>query len=66
MDERVYRVIREYSELNYDQRKEVRDKIREFEDADIDKRKPLMESLRKSLGPVSQDICPRCGGSGRI
>jgi hypothetical protein len=66
MDEKVYRVIRAYSELSYDQRKEVREKIKEYEDLEYEKRKPLLESLLKSLGPVSQNICPRCGGSGVV
>ena len=61
MDKKVYRVIKGYSELSYEQRKEVREQIKEFEEEEFSKRKYLIESLQKSLGPVSQDVCPCCG-----
>jgi len=61
MDEKVYRVIKGYSELSSEQRKEVREQIEKFEREEFGKRKFLIESLQKSLGPVSQDVCPCCG-----
>ena len=61
MDEKVYRVIKGYSELSYEQRREVREQIEKFEREEFGKRKLLIESLQKSLGPINQDICPCCG-----
>ena len=62
MDKKVYLAIKGYAELDDEQRKEVREKIQEFEEIEYSfKRTALLESLQKSLGPLSQDICPRCG-----
>ena len=61
MDKKVYQVIKGYSELEYSQRKEVREYIEKYEKEEFTRRKPLVESLGRSLGPVSQDTCPCCG-----
>jgi len=61
MDEKIFRVIRGYSKLGYDERKQVREFISKYEDTEFAKRGSLIESIQKSLGPTSQDICPCCG-----
>ena len=60
MDKKTFYVTKGYSELDYSQRKEVRDFMDDFDAKEYKERKPLMESLAKSLGPVSS-ICPCCG-----
>ena len=61
MDEKVFRVIKGYTELDYSQRIDAMEKMKEYDSSDFDKRKPLLESLQKSLGPTSQKTCPCCG-----
>ncbi len=60
MDKKIYYVIKGYSELDYDGRKQVREFIENFEKGEYDDRKPLVESIQKSLGPTSS-VCPCCG-----
>ena len=40
MNEKVYKVIKGYSELEYSERKDVRDFIKQYEEETIEKRKP--------------------------
>ncbi|MBU1356379.1 MAG: hypothetical protein KJ620_07410 [Candidatus Edwardsbacteria bacterium] len=61
MVQKVYKVIKGYTELDYEQRKEAREYIKKYEETEISGRKPLTESLQKSLGPISSDTCPCCG-----
>ena len=61
MNEKVFKVIRGYSELGYSERKEVRDFIKNYEEKEFEDRKPLIKSLSESVGPIDQDNCPCCG-----
>jgi len=60
MDKKTFYVIKGYSELDYDGRKEVREFIDNYEKKAGGERKPLVESIQRSLGPTSS-ICPCCG-----
>lgn len=61
MNEKVFKVINGYSELNYAERKEVRDFIEKYEAKEFENRKPLIKSLSESVGPLDKDSCPCCG-----
>ena len=61
MVQKVYKVIKGYSELDYDQRKEVREYIAKYEETPPENRIVKLESLQKSLGPISSGTCPCCG-----
>lgn len=60
MDEKVKRLLKVYSELEWKDRKAVRDFIEEYEQ-NILERSTLRESLNKSLGPLMTNTCPYCG-----
>ncbi len=61
MNEKIFKVIKGYSELSYTERKEVRELIEKYEAKEFDDRKPLIKSLSESVGPIDQDSCPCCG-----
>ena len=61
MEKKTIKVIRGYSELSYDERKEVREFIEKYEKEEFENRKPLIRSLSESLGPLDTDTCPCCG-----
>jgi hypothetical protein len=61
MNEKIYKVVKGYSELEYSERKEVRDFIEQYERKGFEDRKPLIKSLSDSVGPIDQNSCPCCG-----
>ena len=60
MNEKIYKVIKGYSELSYAERKEIRKLIEKYEAKEFKDRKPLIKSLSESVGPIDQDSCPCC------
>ncbi len=61
MEKSTIKVIKGYSELSYDERKEVREFIERYEREEYEKRKPIIKSLCESLGPLDTNTCPCCG-----
>ncbi len=61
MDEKIKRLVKVYSELDWDSRKEVRDFIDNFEKKEFSEKRKINESLSKSLGPLMANSCPYCG-----
>jgi hypothetical protein len=61
MNEKSYKVVKGYSELDYSERKEVREFIEQYERKEFEDRKPLIRSLSESVGPIDQNCCPCCG-----
>lgn len=66
VNERAYRVLRGFANLDYEQRKEVLSAIREYqENIDAQKRNSLLESFAKRagvpVGPMDKGGCPCCG-----
>lgn len=61
MDEKVKRLARVYSELDWSERKAVREFIEDFERKEISGKRAINESLNKSLGPLMTNACPYCG-----
>ena len=61
MNEKVFKVFKGYSELDYSERKEVRELIQKFDSTDFDKRGTLIKGLNESLGPLDNSNCPCCG-----
>ena len=61
MNQKTYKVIKGYSELEYSERKEVRDFIEKYEQKEYGDKKPLIKSLSESVGPIDQNSCPCCG-----
>ncbi|GGF49728.1 hypothetical protein [Echinicola rosea] len=61
MDEKVKRLLKVYSELDWDSRKAVRDFIMDFEKEEYSEKRKINESLNKSLGPLMTNTCPYCG-----
>ena len=61
MNEKIFKVIKGYSELDYSERKEVRELIEKYEAKEFGDRKPLIKSLSESVGPIDQDSCTCCG-----
>jgi len=61
MEKKSIKVIKGYSELSYDERKEVREFIEKYDREEFEKRRTLIKSLTESLGPIDTSICPCCG-----
>ena len=61
MEKNTIKVIKGYSELSYEERKEVRSFIENYEQESFDRRKPIIKSLTESLGPLDTNSCPCCG-----
>lgn len=61
MEEKVKRLVKVYSELDWNSRKAVRDFIDDFEKKDIIEKGSINESLKRSLGPLMTNVCPYCG-----
>ncbi len=61
MDEKVKRLLKVYSEFDYNQRKQVRDFIENYEKKDLQEKRSANESLNKSLGPLMTNTCAYCG-----
>jgi len=61
MNQKTFKVIKGYSELDYTERKEVREFIQKFEGASLEERKPIVRGLSESVGPLDQGHCPCCG-----
>ena len=61
MDENVKRLMNVYSDLDWDNRKAVRDFIEDFEKKEYSEKKSIHESLKRSLGPLKTNVCPYCG-----
>lgn len=61
MKKETVKVIKGYSELTYDERREVREFIEKYERKDYDDRKPEIRSLCESVGPLDSGACPCCG-----
>jgi len=66
VNERMFQVIRGFSNLDYEERVEVLKAIKQYQDdVDAEKRKGLiLEFAQKAgvpLGPTGQGSCPCCG-----
>jgi ketopantoate hydroxymethyltransferase len=61
MDEAVKRLAKVYSNMDYDQRRAVREFIDGFEKKEFPDRQKINEELRKSLGPLMSGTCAYCG-----
>lgn len=61
MNKKLISVKIAYSDLDLNERKEIRDFIEEFEKKEYSDKRSLNESLRKSLGPINSATCPVCG-----
>jgi hypothetical protein len=61
MEELVKRLAKVYSELNYENRKAMRDFIDDFEKKEYSEKRDINESLKRSLGPLMSNVCPYCG-----
>lgn len=61
MDDKIKRLLKVYSELDYDRRKAVREFITNFETKEYPEKKSISETLNKSLGPLMSNSCPYCG-----
>lgn len=61
MNDNVKRVLRGYSEMDYYNRKAIRDFIKDYEDKEYKEKRGVEEGLNRSLGPTSDMKCPCCG-----
>ena len=61
MKEKVEQVKIAYSDLSWDERKEIRDFIENFEKKEYSEKRVINEQLRKSLGPINSGKCEWCG-----
>lgn len=61
MDEKVKRLLKVYTELDYSQRKELREFIENYEKKEYKDKQAINESLNKSLGPLMTNVCSYCG-----
>lgn len=61
MDENVKRLLKVYSGLDIEGRKQVRDFIADFESKGYFEKKAINERFSKSLGPLMTSSCPYCG-----
>ncbi len=61
MNKKVTSVKLAYSELNAEERQEIRDFIVDYEREDYSAKRSSNEKLRKSLGPIDSATCPYCG-----
>jgi len=60
MNEKVKKIILLYAELDFEERKQVRELIKQYEEKSFPDRRTFSEGLRKSLGPTNSR-CPYCG-----
>ncbi len=60
MNEKVKKLILLYAELDFEERKQVRELIKQYEEKPITERRTFSEGLSKSLGPTN-GRCPYCG-----
>jgi hypothetical protein len=61
MKEKVELVKIAYSDLSWEERKEIRDFIENFEKKEYSEKRVINEQLRKSLGPINSGKCDWCG-----
>lgn len=66
VNERMFRVIKGFSNLDYEERVEVLKAIKQYQDdVDTEKRKGLILEFAKRagvpIGPIDQGGCPCCG-----
>lgn len=61
MEKTTLRVIKGYSKLSDQERKEFREFIAKWEYESTKQKEVLIESLSAKLGPLSDKICPCCG-----
>lgn len=61
MKEKITKIKIAYSQLDWEERKEIRDFIEDFEKKEYSEKIDLNESLKRSLGPINSDVCPFCG-----
>ena len=61
MNKKTFRVIKGYSELSYEERKEIRELIERYEKTKFEERKIVIKALNESVGPLDSDNCPCCG-----
>lgn len=50
-----------YSDLSWEERKEIRDFIENFEKKEYSEKRIINEQLRKSLYPINSGKCDWCG-----
>jgi hypothetical protein len=60
MNEKVKKLILLYTDLDFEERKQVRDLIQQYEEKPIIERRTFSEGLSKSLGPTNSR-CAYCG-----
>jgi hypothetical protein len=60
MNEKVKKLFLIYAELDFEERKQVRELIQQFEGKSPPERRIFREGLSKSLGPTNSK-CPYCG-----
>lgn len=60
MNEKIKKLILIYTELDVEERKQVRELIQQFEGKSFPERRTFSEGLSKSLGPTNSR-CPYCG-----
>ena len=60
MNEKVKKLILLYAELDFEERKQVRELIKQYEEKSFPDRRKFSEGLSRSLGPTNSR-CPYCG-----
>lgn len=60
MNEKVKKLILIYTELDVEERKQIRELIQQFEGKSLPERRTFNEGLSKSLGPTNSR-CAYCG-----
>lgn len=61
MNRKIYKVIKGYSELSYDERTELKELIKQHDQTNQIERRKLLTNLSESAGPIDRDSCPCCG-----
>ncbi len=61
MNKKTFKVLKGYSELSFDEKKEIREQIEKYDGTTFDKRDSIIKALNESVGPLDSNVCPCCG-----
>ncbi|MBL1233356.1 MAG: hypothetical protein COA31_011610 [Flavobacteriales bacterium] len=61
MNKKTLKVLKGYSELDYNERVEIREQIKKYEETEFAKRDTIIKALNESVGPLDSNNCPCCG-----
>lgn len=61
MNKKTFKVLKGYSELSFEERKEIREQIEKYDSTAYEKRDTIIKALNESVGPLDTNSCPCCG-----